>query len=423
MSLKKYLYSFITILNFQEIHSEHYLLSNLKDNSGREGVVIASPSRSNPNYYYHWVRDAGLVVREYVEEYKYTSDLSLKRDIRRFVQKWIQVEIEHQRTAGESWANLGEPIFTVDGRIYPHPWGRPQSDGPAIRALTMTEWALLMIQEGREEDARKLYGGKIPAEGPIKKDLEYVAHHWFESNFDLWEEVKGVHFFTLMAQRIALVKGADLAAYMGDHGASDYYLRQADRIKSVLNSFYSAEKAHLIPTINQVDGWKNKVSELDTASILAINYFSFDDVYSVDSLAAQNTAAQIVDVFRNLYKINSDKPNLAPMIGRYSEDVYDGNGFSGGNPWYLTTHAMAEYLCRRDLSKERTSPNLKKIPFSGWQFLERSASLADSKGHFSEQADRVTGEPRGAADLTWSYASYLRAIRVCKRAGVPLGTN
>lgn len=47
-----------------------------------------------------------------------------------------------------------------------------------------------------------------------------------------------------------------------------------------------------------------------------------------------------VDSFRSIYSINSGTAsNAAVATGRYPEDVY-----MGGNPWYLTTAAVAEQL-------------------------------------------------------------------------------
>jgi hypothetical protein len=34
---------------------------------------------------------------------------------------------------------------------------------------------------------------------PIKKDLEYTAHHWREPNFEPWEEEMGLHFYNMLA--------------------------------------------------------------------------------------------------------------------------------------------------------------------------------------------------------------------------------
>ena len=42
--------------------SIYFLLKNTSPADGLKGSVIAAPSKSHPDYYYHWVRDAALVV-------------------------------------------------------------------------------------------------------------------------------------------------------------------------------------------------------------------------------------------------------------------------------------------------------------------------------------------------------------------------
>src|SRR5688572_27116818 len=48
--------------------SERYMFANISPQDLR-GVVLASPSRANPDYYYHWIRDAALVMKVVVQRY------------------------------------------------------------------------------------------------------------------------------------------------------------------------------------------------------------------------------------------------------------------------------------------------------------------------------------------------------------------
>lgn len=387
-----------------------HLIDNLNYSGLNPGVVIASPSQTKPNYFYHWVRDAGLVVREVIGLYHVESRPQFQEDIRTFIRNWISIEIQHQKTAESSNHGLGEPIFTVNGSIYPYAWGRPQTDGPAIRAIAMLEWADILRAEGHFSELANLYKAELPATTPIKRDLEFIAHHWQDLSFDLWEEVQGQHFFTLMAQRRALKMGALLAQSLNDSGASDYYLRQAHNIESRLQDFFNPQKGYLVATLAQVDGWKNKLSNLDTSVILGSIYFSMGDGFlTPDSEEVKLTAMALLGAFQDLYAIN--KNNLkAPAIGRYKEDVYDGSGFSGGNPWFITTQALAEWSC---LTSRRWP--LVQNEFSGWDFLQRTLDYTDKDGHLSEQVQRDSGNMVGAIDLSWSYASYIRAFRICSQ--------
>src|SRR5207237_562886 len=132
--------------------------------------------------------------------------------------------------------DLGEPKYEVDGTIFTGPWGRPQNDSPAIRAVALLHFAETLLSEGRADIVRDLlYNGELPARTVVKADLEYVAHHWSDLSFDAWEEVKAKsHFFNAMMQRRALLEGARLARAMDDHAAANFYLGQAGKIEAQL---------------------------------------------------------------------------------------------------------------------------------------------------------------------------------------------
>ncbi|KAI8607095.1 hypothetical protein BC830DRAFT_206351, partial [Chytriomyces sp. MP71] len=45
-------------------------LQRLKANIQADGAIAASPSTTNPNYFYHWVRDGALTMKAIVELYE-----------------------------------------------------------------------------------------------------------------------------------------------------------------------------------------------------------------------------------------------------------------------------------------------------------------------------------------------------------------
>jgi glucoamylase len=44
---------------------------------------------------------------------------------------------------------LGEPKYLVDGSRFNQPWGRPQRDGPALRATALMTYSKWLIQHGQ----------------------------------------------------------------------------------------------------------------------------------------------------------------------------------------------------------------------------------------------------------------------------------
>lgn len=413
------------------------LLANLERGDISPGAVIASPSRQAPNYFLHWIRDSGLVMAALVQELDDPlADVGTRERLERVVRAWVAFESRLQETPNRS-GGLGEPRFQVDGRADDSDWGRPQNDGPALRASAMIDFAWREIRAGRKREVlQQLYRAELPARTAIKKDLEYVAHHWREDGFDLWEEVKGHHYFTRAVQRRALLKGAALANELGDPDAARFYTQQAGLISASLEEFHSAARGYAVPTIGQTGGWTHKTSELDVSVILGAIHGAAEPGAHARLHAApavQATARELRNAFLKLYPLNQgvlsetasarelrnafvglypvnravqSRGGPAAAIGRYPEDVYDGNGFTGGNPWFLATHAYAEWHCR---GGEGTAGE----QALGLRYLERSVQHQGPHATMSEQFRRGDGFLQGARDLTWSYASFLTAARAC----------
>lgn len=259
--------------------------------------------------------------------------------------------------------------------------------------------------------------------------------NWNQTTFDLWEEVKGSSFFATAVQHRALVEGAAFATSIGKScpGCVD----QAPQVLCFLQSYWNGE--YLVANTNTNDGRSGKDSNTILGSI-----HTFDTEGGCDASTFQPCSDKAlanlkvyVDSFRSIYRINSGKgAGVAAAVGRYPEDVY-----FNGNPWYISTAAVAEqlydaiYQWNKLGSITVTSTSL---PFfkdfqssiavgtykSGsptFDFLTSAVkTYADgfliifeqftpSNGSISEQFDRNTGTPLSAYDLTWSFASFLTA--------------
>jgi glucoamylase len=333
-----------------------------------------------------------------------SSPPALRNEIYARIQKWIQFELNRQTV--HTLTDLGEPRFHIDGRANLDPWGRPQNDGPALRALAAIHYARVLLSDGRFNEVKAtLYRSEIPARSLIKRDLEYVAHHWNEASFDLWEEVQGFHFYTLTAQKMAMVHGSALAKTMNDEGAARFYQSQAQQIQNQLSRF-GANGRIQVTLPRPAKGLANKTSPDDVAVLLSAIQTFDDQGFHVPTKELHATVLSLMRAFQKNYPINQVTHNparekLGVAIGRYPEDIYDGAGFSGGNPWFLATLGLAEYFCR-----------------IGWkdQALDQFRRMLYHRGNtnaLSEQFDRTNGYQRGARELTWSHTSFITAYRAC----------
>ncbi len=430
------------------------LLANISPAGTLPGTIVASPSRANPDYYFHWIRDAGLVMDAVVTLHQGSANKEDQQRYAKLLFDYVDLSRRNQLTSnpsgGPADGGLGEPKFNVDGSAFTGSWGRPQNDGPAIRSNSLIRFANILLKQGREDYVRsRLYDSRLPAETVIKADLEYVSHHWREASFDLWEETKGQHFYTRMVQRKALIQGADLAERLGDGGAASWYRSQASEIEKEIVKHWDGQ---IIRATRDGGDWKS--SGLDTAIILGVLHGGLNDGFmSLTDDRVLSTVERLKNDFHGRYGINGrdtdfDGKLLGTALGRYPEDKYTGYDSNGlGNPWFLLTNALAEFYFKsaRHFQEEgqiqisatnerffRSLPIRARLQLMSGQVydsktamfreiirslreagdaqLRRTKLHASSDGSLSEQMNRDSGYMQGANDLTWSYASMLTAI-------------
>ncbi|PQE09209.1 glycosyl hydrolase family 15 protein [Rutstroemia sp. NJR-2017a BBW] len=393
------------------------------------GIVIASPDKVNPDYFYTWTRDSALTFKCLVDTFiSSTYSASLQLEIENYISAQAGLQTVSNPSGGLSSGGLGEPKFNVDKSAFTGSWGRPQRDGPALRATA----------NGYTSTVQSIIWPII------KNDLSYVTQYWNQTGFDLWEEVQGSSFFTIAAQHRALVEGSALAAQIGQ--SCTYCDSQAPQVLCFLQTFWSSSSGYIISNINANNGRSGK----DANSILG-SIHTFDPAAACDATTFQPCSDRalanhkvVTDSFRSIYSINSGiAEGVAVSVGRYPEDSY-----YGGNPWYLNTLAAAEQLYDalytwnkigsitvtstslaffRDFSSSVTAGtyasststyttlyNAIKTYADG--YFNIVSTYAQSNGSLSEQFNRAGGAPLSAYDLTWSYAAFLTAA--ARRAGV-----
>lgn len=68
---------------------------------------------------------------------------------------------------------LGEPKFNADGSRFNGNWGRPQRDGPPLRAIAMIAYSNWLIAHGELERVNTTIWPIIA------NDLSYVGQYWY----------------------------------------------------------------------------------------------------------------------------------------------------------------------------------------------------------------------------------------------------
>ncbi|KAG8999196.1 hypothetical protein FRB94_006385 [Tulasnella sp. JGI-2019a] len=401
---------------------------------------------------------SALVTSVALDRLLRTKDTAIEPILREYAYSQLALQHVCNPSGCYEWElrGLGEPKFYCNGTAFTESWGRPQRDGPALRAITLVGFATYLLDRGTPADVefvqKHLYESAMPPMSVIKADLEYVAKYWEMSSFDLWEEINGKHFFTFLASLTALRRGARLAIRLSDDSAASYYTIQADRIMKALRTFVDPNTGRIM-AYEKPD--KSHRTGLDAAVPLAVLVAGRQGVEewgpADDSVLA--TIKAYVDSFRDEYAINRGERHGAVATGRYAEDIYDGLGMSIGNPWYLTTlsvtHVLSRAIAYYKLTPAEIFVTSTSLPFwsqfdttvmenepvpvrskKWWKLMDELEAWAEGywevirryqgeDWQLSEQFNRDTGIPQGAENLTWSYAAfYLASIdRAIYKAG------
>ncbi|XBW34632.1 hypothetical protein QEN19_000199 [Hanseniaspora menglaensis] len=472
-----------------------------------EGIVLASPSAENPNYFYDWTRDTAITMNTIVnaiavglekEQSNDFSDLNFKDvEISLFgtILKYMNRTYTTQRTKNLSGGFLednlkgfGEPKWEVNGNDFEGPWGRPQNDGPALRATTFLHF-LKVLNEfdlsfqkvfnilGSElldkelivfENEQDFYN-KI-----LYYDLQFVIQNWSNPSFDLWEEVNGNHFFTSMVQMNAIKLGVELLETNNwdspDGTPHTIFINQLKQTYNDILYFIKYRSGYQNGFTNYIienPQYKQSRSGLDIATLIATILthdpvtdgtltsvpFNYNDSYILNSLHELSKQMGV------LYPINHslESPDLGVSLGRYPEDVYNGNGVSEGNPWFLATATGGEliygyiHLHLKNKMDIALTASLSSWDQTFWStfftlprgidddvnleynliipygtplyvktlnsmmnyadsFLDQVRQHVSDKGNMSEQFNKYNGYQEGARDLTWSYGTFWNTI-------------
>ncbi len=408
-----------------------------------KGGVIAAAS-DNPDYRFVWDRDAALVMRplvglvpEALADYVAFSRARQERvatevfDPKKlkvapgfeWAERWLRKDESH---------GLGEPRELPNGAFDPFHWGRPQTDGAALRALTLLDTLAEPLDPALRAEVVAC----------LRVDLDYVAQAWPKLAFDIWEETLAAkHYYTREVQAAALHAAAAVPE-LAERAA--VYAKAAKEIDAERGQFWNGRYLAASLDVKARDGHTGKSTDLDANVILAAVHSG-----RIDSRVL--ATARLVELRdQKLFPLNGDvSRRLGTAIGRYEGDVY-----FGGNPFYMLTLAFAElcykvaaHITTNGLDVDAENHDFLASALTNAEFMQPGASFApgsleasrtaaailakgdafvnrvarharitpDGKGGYvlplPEQFDKVDGAPRSASDLTWSNAALLSTAR------------
>ena len=292
----------------------------------QKGSIVASPVLGaydpEPDYFFHWFRDSAVVIdalRLLFEDESLAGDfltpfadfvnfsLSLQNlDGRVFAPNWRDaiapdfrqfVRTDADLSAARGAAILGETRVNPDGTLDISKWPRPQYDGPAMRAIALLHWQVAARFEGELAAA---------VDALLRTDLMFTRRHWREASFDIWEEDKGLHYYTLRTAARALEAGADWFEQQGAAMEAAACRSEAGAILKQLNGFWREDlqfyKSRILPSNAP------SVKDLDISVILAaIHAGGSAAVHSVQDPRMHATLARLEALFDAEYAINRNR--------------------------------------------------------------------------------------------------------------------
>jgi glucoamylase len=310
--------------------------------------------------------------------------------------KFLRSDADLAGAHGEAIA--GETRVNPDGTLDISGWPRPQNDGPAMRALALMRWS---------RSARFDAAVQAAVAALLRSDLAYIQQHWAEDCFDIWEEEKGLHYYTLSISAAALRDGAAWLARHGSDAQAQTAGAQADAIRQLLDGYWLEDQGYYRSRV--LASGQRSAKELDIAVIFAALHAGGSDggsdgAHSVGDVRMHATLARLEALFDAEYPINRNRPPAhAPAMGRYAADVY----YSGG-AYYFSTLAAAEFCFRAAAAS--FSVEAHALVAHGDGFLQTVRRFTPPSGDLSEQFDRNTGVQTSARQLAWSYAAFISCI-------------
>jgi GH15 family glucan-1,4-alpha-glucosidase len=456
----------------------------------RRGAIVASPILAaydpDPDYFFHWYRDSALVIDalrvayqdgivgdealthlldfiDFSRALRALDGRSLARSsawreaVAADFRQYLRPPEELAEVYGEAVA--AETRVNADATLDITRWGRPQHDGPALRALALLRWWRPLSAAVGTASVGALCAASMDALSQLLlEDLAYVRRHAHEACFDIWEEEHGWHYYTLRVSAAALEQGADwLVAAAGGAATATAAgapaldvadcRAQARVLLAMLDELWYSDGDGADASADgdghdhgdrgaagyyrsrRLSSGQRSEKELDIAVVLApLHAGASRGAHSVQDPRVHATLERLERLFAALYPINRQRPvGRGAALGRYATDRY----YSGG-AYYFSTLAAAE-CCYRAAASAAAGADAARgaaLRARGDAFLEMVRAFTPADGQLSEQFDQRTGVQTSARELGWSYAAFITcsAARTAARtaaavAAVAAGTT
>jgi GH15 family glucan-1,4-alpha-glucosidase len=357
------------------------------DNGG--AIIAANDSDiqqfGGDHYSYCWPRDGALVAYSLI----LLGQSELSRAFFRFCVKALKGEshfLHKYNAVGElasSW----------------HPW---MIDGQRVRPIQQDETALVVWSLRKHFEAfRDVEFIKSVYEPLVVRTAEWMLSYRDANglplqSWDLWEERRGIHTFTVAATIGALRAASAFANDFGEHDRSRRFRQGALRMEQALreHAWDPALQRFARMLTPDAGGYRRDM----TADSANFGLFAFGALSTDDEMMRREAANA-----RELLSVRTGIGGYA----RYQRDYYhqierDRVEQVPGNPWVICSLWRAQYV----IAQARDEDDLREA----LDLLEWCCHRAEESGVLAEQFHPHNGEAISVAPLTWSHATYVIAV-------------
>lgn len=239
--------------------------------------------------------------------------------------------------------------------------------------------------------------------GLVVRAADWMCRYRYEDNglprpsWDLWEERRGVHAWTVGATWGGLQAAANFAEAFGETDLAEKYRSAANEIKAgVRDLMMSSDLGCFARTIDRRDDGTWRYDKTMDASLMGLWYFG---MFAPDDPEIVST----METMRDRLWVKTDVGGLARYEDDYYHQVSDDTENVPGNPWFICTLWLAQWAIAKAQSEEE---------------LERALELLDwvadhdlHSGVMAEQVHPYTNQPLSVSPLTWSHATLVMTVQ------------
>jgi GH15 family glucan-1,4-alpha-glucosidase len=213
-------------------------------------------------------------------------------------------------------------------------------------------------------------------------------------SYDLWEEQRGIFSFTVGAVFGGLTAASLFCTVFGDEEGANCCKQSAAEIRDAASTYlWRHDLNRFCRRVWRDDRGVINVDGTCDASLWGL--FAFG-LYSADD-------PRIISTFDALREKLWVKTGVGGMA-RYENDSYQKtNAAVPGNPWFICTLWLANYLTERARTEEELKQPL--------EILKWVSDHALPSGVLAEQIHPISGGPISVSPLTWSHSTFVASVQ------------